>query len=420
MFFKKKKKNTVPVMEQEAEEKETIYQGVATEVFKTTYRDVAVDVLVLGVRGAGKTSLLATMLYDGNGLLKKKGLEFKAADRGTQTRLDKTIDEMKAMVQSGGELEIGEGLEGTEGLPDFNFQLKFVDGSWGETPDFHITFHDYQGGILTDGAQNKDYRKLEENFLKSQIVYILVDTPYLMNGDERLKKAYLAQDEIRKLFRDRGEESGDKLIAFVPTKCEFYLRRNEIDGVKARIEEEFRDLFEEIHRLNEKKKKYYVYFTPVKTIGGVEFTKIKTRGDEQVAGFRRTEPGSLFEPENTDLLLLFCLKYLFGIFFKQMAAQIKPKQMDKIKQEIEEIDKGKGKFNSDITKYNQCKDSEQRQEVFGQLLRKFFSEYSDCDTILQKMFENYKETGKCYIVDIGEKKLEENFETMFRKYFIEF
>lgn len=394
-------------------------RDVPTKAFKTTHRDIAVDVLVLGVRGAGKTSLLATMLYDRNDLLKNKGLKF-TADDDTKTRLKNAIDKMRDMVESGGELAIGEGLAGTVGLSDFNFQLKFEGNSWGETPDFRIAFHDYQGGILTGDTKDKDYEKLAENFLKSQIVFILVDTPYLMEGDESLKKMYLAQDRILELFNDKGENSGDKMIAFVPTKCEFYLRRNKGGEVKARIEKEFRDLFEKIRELNGKKKKYEVYFTPVQTIGGVEFTEIIEDEKGKRADFWRTKPGSQFKPENTDLLFLFCLKYLFGIFFQQSAAQITLRQMDPIKEKIEEMDEKSRKLDSDIEEYNKCKIEGQKKEIFGRLLRKFFSEYRNDRRILESVFDKDGKTKQCYIVDCGGKKLEEDFETEFRKNFIKF
>lgn len=297
-----------------------------------------IHVLVLGNRGTGKTSLLATTLYK-NEMLRSIGIDF-TADEDTGQLLKKSIDGIENMFNMEDNIKVGGGIEGTDDFQNFRFQLKFTDESWNEKTEFNIIFHDYAGSILADGEKDKRYKKLRDYFLESQIVFILIDTPYLMETTGKTAGEHSAKDQILALFQEAGAVSDGKMVAIVPTKCEYYLRNDQIVEVEDKIRREFKQLLLCIKQSNQAEgegknkskdaEKYKLYITPVQTVGGLEFCKMDNEKGELVAKFRRTRPGSHFEPKNTDLLLLLCLKYVFENLLEYLPTKIEPKRRNKI------------------------------------------------------------------------------------------
>lgn len=389
-----------------------------------------IDILVLGNRGSGKTSLLATTLYNMNESLQSNGIIFEPADEETDKRLKNSISEIENMFTSKGSMEVGEGIAGTDGFIDYGFRMAFTDDSWNVESDFSIRFHDYAGSILANGDKDKQYEELKKWFLKSQIVYILIDTPYLMESTRKTIAEYSAKDEILRLFQKAGDEGADKLIAIVPTKCEYYLRNGRATDVRDRIRAEFNEILSYIGQINKKenREKYKLYITPVQTVGGLEFSRMENREGRQVASFRRTKPNSKFQPVNTDLLLLFCMDYLFDCMFLWTAVQVKPKIRKNAVESLSELDEEKilGRYmeeyvkcisNRDKRKEIETETEKEAGEIFKNALYAFFSEYDKRESIIEKICKAYEDVHNCYIIFKSKKKLEDNFRNQFQQHF---
>lgn len=427
-----------------------------------------IHVLVLGNRGVGKTSLLATILYK-NEMLRSIGIDF-TADEDTGQLLDESIKGIENMFNMEDNIKVGGGIEGTTGFQDFRFRLKFTDKSWNEKTEFHIIFHDYAGGILADGEKEKQqYAMLKSYFLASRIVFILIDTPYLMEATGETAGEHNAKDQILTLFQEVGAmrtdqlltlsqeviemsdgeidqtlkihklfheicEMGDgKMVAIVPTKCEYYLRNDQIVEVEDKIRREFNKLLSCIKQLNQAEsegknkskndEKYKLYITPVQTVGGLEFCTMDNEKGELVANFRRTRPGSHFEPKNTDLLLLLCLRYVFENLLEYLPTKIEPKRRNKIIKSIEEYDGGKeledciAEYHKLETKNKKNKNDKELAECFRKMLQEFFSKYSNRKTIIDEICGQYDEIKDWHIINSNIKKLESDFESSFRQYF---
>ncbi len=390
-----------------------------------------IDILVLGNRGAGKTSLLATMLYNMNDLLESNGILFQPADEETDARLKGSIAEIENMFTSKGIVEVGEGIPGTDGFLDYNFNLAFSNELWSKKSDFSVHFHDYAGSILANGDQSEQYQILKEYFLKSQIIYILVDTPYLMEATRKTIIEYSAKDEILALFQKLDANGSDKLIVFVPTKCEYYLRSARTQDIADRIQMEFQGILSYIGQINkaEGREKYQLYITPVQTVGGLEFCRIEEREGTQVATFRRTKPNSQFKPVNTDLLLLFCLNYLFDYLFKQLTLQTEPKKMKDVMNNLIKRDEKKvlGSFAEKYQKLLSAKKTKDKKEElekellenFMHALWAFLSEYSKRGTIIKEICnEQVSFTfNDLYTIFSCKKNIQENYEKTFQRQF---
>lgn len=387
-----------------------------------------IDILVLGNRGAGKTSLLATTLYNMNELLQSNGIVFEPADEETNERLRNSISEIENMFTSKGNVEVGEGIAGTDGFIEYNFRLAFTDASWNTASCFNVRFHDYAGSILANGDKDRQYEILKEWFLKSQIIYILIDTPYLMEGTRKTIVEYSAKDEILALFQRAGMDSADKMIAVVPTKCEYYLRNARTADITDHIRTEFKELLSYLGQMNKAggREKYKLYITPVQTVGGLEFCKMENREGRQVASFRRTKPDSRFKPVNTDLLLLFCMDYLFGCFFNQLAVQVTPKNRKAAMASMADLDEDKILINYN-EKYGECisvrntknKNETEKEagEIFKEALYAFFAEYGKRELKVGTICRQYEDIRSCYTVFCSKRKLEDNFGKRFRQQF---
>lgn len=402
------------------------WKKMFSSINKDTIEDI--DILVLGNRGSGKTSLLATTLYNMNELLKSNGIVFEAEDEETGIRLENSISEIENMFTSKGIIEVGEGISGTDGFIDYNFILTFTDESWDTKSDFKIKFHDYAGSILANGDKDKQYEVLKQWFLKSQIIYILTDMPYLMEATRKTIMEYSVKEEILSLFRRAGADSADKMIAIVPTKCEYYIRNSRMLDITSCIRTEFKEIISYIGQENraEGREKYKLYITPVQTVGGLEFSKMENRDGRQVALFRRTKPNSQFKPVNTDLLLLFCMDYLFDRFFKRMAVQVTPKIRKAVMESLTELDEENvlssysEEFENCISgksKKNKDEAEEKAGEIFGDALYAFFSEYGKRELKIKTICKQYADIHNCYIIYSSKKKLEDNFGKRFRQQF---
>lgn len=379
-----------------------------------------IDILVLGNKGAGKTSLLAAMLYKKD-KLEKYGIKFMPEDEETDKRLKQSISEMENMVTSEGDVKVGQGISGTDDFVDYNFSLEFTDQS---NCCFNIIFHDYEGGILTKG-EGKEYDKLKDVFLKSQVVFILIDTPYLMESTRKGFREQSAKDEILTLLQRLGGDYGKKLIAIVPAKCEYYLHNDRAFDVINQVRIEFDEILKCIDNLNngDDEEKYKLYITPVQTTGGIEFSKM----ENEKPLWRRTKPGSKFEPQNTDVLLLFCMNYLFDLFFRSSIERITLKNRKSVMEKLKSIDntnktkdyyeqynkliaqkKEKNKSKNEIEK--------ESENILKEALYAFFEKYDE-ETKIEKVCDIDQNVKKCHMIYCGKKEIIKNCGTSFKQHF---
>ena len=388
-----------------------------------------IDVLILGNRAVGKTSLLATMLYKMNEKLRPNGITFESADEETDRKLKESISKIEQMFLVEDSVGVGVGIDGTDRFEDYNFQLKFIDDSnevKKELSSFKLIFHDHEGSVLAEGEKGGwQYQQLHEKFMQSQIIYVLVEAPYLMELSKRDEIAEIsAKKEILKLFQELGENCGEKLIVVVPTKCEYYLRNNRITELLDKLQREFKDLIDYISQINKSgnRKRIRLYVTPIQTVGGLEFARMKyIDGVGSVPDFRRTMPNSRFNPKQTDLLLLFCMEYLLDCFFDEAANGVSIKNMKTTVEKMRKQDDEK-KLSDCYTIWDELiqkgSDQEKQKKLFRDMLYSFFQEYNDRESVIKGISEN-ETVQKCQKLYSSKRKIEDGFSKQFEQYFTE-
>lgn len=190
-----------------------------------------------------------------------------------------------------------------------------------------INFRDPRGEDFTDsGSQTNVIGWIRE----SQVLMIAVDTPRLMECNQNgtvgaYHEEFNKPEEITNLIQQAWQgNKEERLILFVPLKCELYLKEGRGQEIIERVKEGYAPLI-----------KYAtsgmmaglcsVAIAPCETMGGLEFRKFEPLNgyDENkpatgiyrsVYGYRRNEKGlRYYAPRCCEQPLLYMLLFVFGM-----------------------------------------------------------------------------------------------------------
>ncbi|MBQ7886268.1 MAG: hypothetical protein IJ313_05175 [Clostridia bacterium] len=192
-----------------------------------------------------------------------------------------------------------------------------------------ISFRDPRGEDFGDDV-SADRRKQVMGWIReSQVIIIAIDTPRLMECDENGKvggfhDGFNKPEEITNFIKQawQGDEQ-ERLILFVPLKCELYLREGRGEEIISRVQEGYKSLITYI-RTTSRAALCSMAIVPCETMGGLEFRKFERLGGyvegkkpgmfRSVYGYRRYENGKrAFRPKNCEQPLLYMLMFIFGM-----------------------------------------------------------------------------------------------------------
>ena len=223
-----------------------------------------VQVMMVGGRRCGKTSVLAAM---------KDNFETQFADTNLTIAIDDfdTLDILTAKINEINDYFLGDKTRNiipdsnpTDDMMKYTYSIRIA----GKKGKIQVEFIDYPGEWLTDKVHHEELR---DQMTNTQVIVVVIDTPHLMEEDgqyNEYRNFCYQTTEMLKTALDDGEE-GEKLILFVPLKCERYLNDGKMDQVRKRTEEAYANL---INYFNRNKKKYEVAVTPIFTLGSVIFS----------------------------------------------------------------------------------------------------------------------------------------------------
>lgn len=152
----------------------------------------------------------------------------------------------------------------------------FGFGHIGKEPIIDLTIKDFPGEMVVN-RQNDVI-----NFIRdSHCIFIAIDTPHLMEQDARFNDIKNKPKEIINLFKNAIKEiSSEKLVLFIPLKCEKYFHEQRMENVLAKVEETYSELID----IFDKTKKVCCCVTPILTLGDVEYDNFTyDRGDVKLA-----------------------------------------------------------------------------------------------------------------------------------------
>jgi hypothetical protein len=271
----------------------------------TTEKDVPQQVLhvtMIGPRGVGKTSLLAS-LYDQFQAVCGEANLVMIADEDTRGVLQTYREQLDAFASgrpgSGGP----RGIEGNQTFREHRILL----GTGGRRePQIMLCFTDVPGEALSGGSTMTT--ELVGKIDRSAVLFVAIDTPALMERDGRYHQAVNQPAVVADFVREVATKGGDLLVVMVPLKCEKYAHEEGgMRRVRARVQDSYHDMIAQLGGLEGASTGMVI--TPVQTVGSMVFKRFNADGVEE---FRLRRLGAEYAPVDTDQPLRWMLRFVLN------------------------------------------------------------------------------------------------------------
>lgn len=286
-----------------------------------------INVLMVGGRRAGKTSILAAMDKccskqlagveqlsivrdeDSGIALGTKLTELKRYFSKAYLKRESFVADLNPSVDSN---QYGVDVRVNERDLPYNLSFTDVPGEW-----FSAAEHEAEVQALMDS---------------SQIIIIAIDTPHLVEktdpatGCGKFHRAFNHVDEITRFFKTTFQKSQQpRLVLFVPLKCEkYYIRGNEgskrwnMPMVTEMVQKGYEELISFLTE-SDIQETCTVAITPILTLGGAEFDKFDENG---YAGIYRYTMDPKYDPQYCEQPLLMTLLYVIAMTKKKKSGKL--------------------------------------------------------------------------------------------------
>ena len=286
-----------------------------------------VNILMMGGKRCGKTTVLASMCAEINKALAGTSMSLDSDNEQTRVDLEKAKISIRQKVESFKtpltRVEVDENP--TSALKTYSFHLRIDNG--GKIP-FRI--HDIPGEWLTDSHQ-KEVKALVKD---CQVIIIAIDTPYLFSkmtskGYGIYHEEYNKPLEIANFFKNSlsVDQIEDRMILFVPIKCERYYhltntpklnvsKRNYMQELIDAIGCGYRDLLMFLRSTPELLNSCTVAITPILSAGGIDFVHFRTDSETGKITSLYQEPEFLrefeqgYSPKFCEQPMIYALIYI--------------------------------------------------------------------------------------------------------------
>ena len=231
-------------------------------------------ILMLGGRRAGKSSILASILY-------ALGEQDKTADLCTIT--DQTDYGGMAVPLTTKRKEIDNYLRTRSRVgANSNFLVDMTPSKTESTYtlltqiggrcEVAFDFVDVPGEWMC--ATSTNHNRLKELVTESDIFIIAIDTPYLMQEENpNINSVYNRIDEITNMMANitiLNEQLDRKMIIFCPVKCERWTQKGQADIVTEKVCQAYRNLINNWV----KHSAVDIWVMPIETVGGITHSKM--------------------------------------------------------------------------------------------------------------------------------------------------
>ena len=287
----------------------------------------SINVLMLGGRRCGKTTVLSSMYTNIGKVLAGTGLSLEVSDQKTVSELERASeiiqDNIKMFEKPLTRIELDDNP--TRESRSYSFRLTLEKG--GRIP-FQI--FDIPGEWLTDPGKEVALRGLIQN---SQVIMLAIDTPYLFSkmtdkGYGRYHEEYNKPLEIANFFKNSlsVEDMKERMILFVPMKCERYynlennpklniFNREYMSELVDAICDGYRDILQYL-RTPALAGSCTIAVTPILSAGGIDFVRFRRdpRTGKMIALYQ--EPEFLpewrkgYHPQFCEQPMLYTLAYV--------------------------------------------------------------------------------------------------------------
>lgn len=238
-------------------------------------QDLQVQVLMVGGRRCGKTSVLAAMKANFEEVFSKTSMNIIIDDVETLETLNQKNMEINDYFYNVKKRTFIPDSNPTEEMTTYSL----VIGLAGKKSRIKVKFVDFPGEWLTEKSHSEEIVNCMKD---SQAVIVAIDTPHLMEEDGRFNEhrnsCYKINEMLKMALEKENTAHNKRLFLFVPLKCERYLKDNKMEEVYYRTCEAYKRLFD---FLKKTPNKYEVAIAPIFTLGCAMFSHFERDEDTQ-------------------------------------------------------------------------------------------------------------------------------------------
>lgn len=250
-----------------------------------------INVLMLGGKRCGKTTVLSSMYTSINQALNGTDLTIEVMDQQTNVELFRAkqaiIQHMEQFKYPLTSCEVDDNPTSAE--RSYSFRLKRTVNGKAKGSGIPFRIYDIPGEWLT-GEQSVRVRALIQN---CQVIIIAIDTPYLFakrtdQGYGKYHEQYNKSVEITNFFKNElgTDDLRDRMILFVPIKCERYYHlskikqlkdyhRNYMEDMTRAVGKGYQELLTYLRSTDELLGHCTIAVTPILSAGGIDFISFR-------------------------------------------------------------------------------------------------------------------------------------------------
>lgn len=296
-----------------------------------------IDILMLGGKRCGKTTVLASMIRNMDKVLAGTGMSLQAVGTDTQAQLDSAVRSIRNKLEDFNtpltRVKVDENPTSAES--EYYFLLT-VSGQ----KQIGICIHDIPGEWLTDSALHA--ARVKELVRDSKVIMIAIDTPYLFakmtdEGYGVYHREYNKPLEIANFIKESFSEEDirERMILFVPLKCERYFHlthsrelnifnRNYMEEIVDAVGNGYHDLLVYLRTSRALINNCTIAVTPILSAGGIDFVRFEQDEEtgKMVSLYQKPEFLADWEqgytPRFCEQPMVYALSYLMTIEYEQL------------------------------------------------------------------------------------------------------
>lgn len=267
--------------------------GGITDMVGGMFDAPSLQICMFGPRGVGKTTVLTSVYKNTTDGIAGSKVYMRSGDDKCGELL--TYSDLLAGAI---EKKNAANLPATNSVADYVFEL----GITGKKPTVKLRIKDFPGEYISENAPNNLKDEVRGFINKSNIIIVAVDTPFLMEDGGAHNSAKNNPSQVMHYIRHNPEEFKDKMVLFVPLKCERYFYDGQMQKVAERVKETYGDLRNFFLNNN-----VASAIVPILTLGGIEFDRMADHPNPMFGKqtlFRMYETNPTYNP-------LFCAQPIY-------------------------------------------------------------------------------------------------------------
>lgn len=262
------------------------------------------SICMMGPRSVGKTTVLTSIFHESQSqICEGSSIYLNALDENTSK-----LNDYHTMLVDAVAKKNASNLPASNTISEFLFGLGLV----GRSASVKLKIRDFPGEYLTSTI--KSDRDEVYNFMSNAtVILIAVDTPYLMEEEGKYNEEKNKVAIVTHYLKDNVDVVKDKLVLFVPLKCERYMHDGKLPTVSEATKNAYADLTDFFSKNN-----IASFVTPIITLGGIELDCMKPNtvpGEiETLSVFRPWEKQPEYKPLFCPQPLYYLLTYVSNYY----------------------------------------------------------------------------------------------------------